>query len=84
MFLDSLSGSETLCFPFNAMKHLEKNGKLNVGMDIRLFETNIRQQVGGSLLSTVPSTGKSYAPTLGKTLGISTLEGLASEGALKS
>ena len=37
--------------------------------------------MGGSLLSTVLSLGKTFAPTIAKTLGLSALAGLASEGA---
>ena len=61
-------------------KRLEKNRKLNKGMDIKLAKTNIRKQVGGSLLSTVLSLGMRALPTVGKTLGLSALSGLASEG----
>ena len=45
-------------------------------MDIKLSKTNIRKQVGGSLLSSILSLGKTFLPTLGKTLSL-----LASEGA---
>ena len=37
--------------------------------------------MGGSLLSTVLSLGRTFAPTFAKTLGLSALAGLASEGA---
>ena len=50
-------------------------------MDIKLAKTNIRKQVGGSLLTSILSMGRALAPTIGKTLGLSTLAGLASEGA---
>ena len=50
-------------------------------MDIKLAKTNIRKQVGGSLLSTVLSLGRTFAPTIAKTIGLSALAGLASEGA---
>ena len=50
-------------------------------MDIKLSKTNIRKQVGGSLLSTVLSLGRTLGPTIAKTLGLSDLGGLASEGA---
>ena len=46
-------------------------------MEIRLVKTNIRKQVGGSLLTSIMS----FAPTLAKTVGSSALAGLASEGA---
>ena len=50
-------------------------------MDIKLTKTNIRKQVGGSLLTSILTLGRTLAPTLGKTLGLSALAGLASEGA---
>ena len=78
---DSLSGNDTLYVPRNVVKRLEKNHKLRKGMDIKLAKTNIRKQVGGSLLSTVLSLGRTFAPTFAKTLGLSALAGLASEGA---
>ena len=78
---DSLSGNDTLYVPLNIVKRLEKNRQLQKGMDIKLSKTNIRKQVGGSLLSTVLSLGKTFAPTIAKTLGLSALAGLASEGA---
>ena len=64
-------------------KRLEKNRKLNKGMDIKLAKTNIRNQIGGSLLSTVLSLGMRALPTIGKTLGLSALGGLAEAGAKK-
>ena len=78
---DSLSGNDTLYVPSNVVKRLEKNQKLRKGMDIKLSKTNIRKQVGGSLLSTVLSLGRTLGPTIAKTLGLSALGGLASEGA---
>ena len=78
---DSLSGNDTLYVPSNIANRLRKNQKLRKGMDIKLAKTNIRKQVGGSLLTTILSLGKTLAPTLGKTLGLSALAGLASEGA---
>ena len=78
---DSLSGNDTLYVPSNVVKRLEKNQKLRKGMDIKLAKTNIRKQVGGSLLTTILTFGRTLAPTLGKTLGLSALAGLASEGA---
>ena len=78
---DSLSGNDTLYVPQNIVKRLDKNRKLKKGMDIKLAKTNIRKQVGGSLLSTVLSLGRTFAPTIAKTIGLSALAGLASEGA---
>ena len=78
---DSLSGNDTLYVPQNIVKRLDKNRKLKKGMEIKLSKTNIRRQVGGSLLSTVLTLGRSFGPTIAKTLGLSALGGLASEGA---
>ena len=78
---DALSGNDTLLVPQNIAKRLAKNRQMKKGMDIKLAKTNIRKQVGGSLLSTVLSLGKTFAPTLAKTLGLSALAGAASEGA---
>ena len=78
---DSLSGNDTLYVPSTVVKRLAKSQKLEKGMDIKLSKTNIRKQVGGSLLTSILTLGRTLAPTLGKTLGLSALAGLASEGA---
>ena len=77
---DSLSGSDTLYVPETVKKRLEKNRKLKKGMEIKIAKSNIRKQVqvGGSLWS---SAFRMFGPTIGKTLGLSALAGLASEGA---
>ena len=78
---DSLSGSDTLFVPATVKKRLEKNRKENKGMDIKLSKTNIRKQVGGSILTSALSLARAFGPTIAKTLGLSGLAGLASEGA---
>ena len=78
---DALSGSDTLLVPSTIVKRLEKNRNMNNGMEIKLAKTNIRKQVGGSLLSSILSLGRTFGPTLAKTLGLSALAGAASEGA---
>ena len=78
---NSLSGNDTLYVPSTVVKRLAKSQKLRKGMDIKLAKTNIRKQVGGSLLTSILTLGRTLAPTLGKTLGLSALAGLASEGA---
>ena len=54
---NALSGSDTLYIPSNVVKTLNKNRRLNKGMDIKLAKTNIRKQVGGSLLTNILSIG---------------------------
>ena len=78
---DSLNGNDTLFVPVMVKKRLEKNRKLNKGMDIKLAKTNIRKQVGGSLLTSVLALGRAFGPTIAKTLGLSALAGAASTGA---
>ena len=78
---DALSGSDTLLVPSTIVKRLEKNRNMNKGMEIKLAKTNIRKQVGGSLLSSILSLGRTFGPTLAKTVGLSALAGAASEGA---
>ena len=78
---NSLSGNDTLFVPAMVKKRLEKNRKENKGMDIKLSKTNIRKQVGGSLLTSVLALGRAFAPTIAKTLGLSALAGAASTGA---
>ena len=50
-------------------------------MDIKLAKTNIKKLVGGSLLTSILTLGRTLVPILGKTLGLWALAGLASEGA---
>ena len=78
---DALNGSDTLLVPSTTVKRLEKNRTMNKGMEIKLAKTNIRKQVGGSLLSSILTLGRTFGPTLAKTLGLSALAGAASEGA---
>ena len=78
---DALNGSDTLYVPATTVKRLVKNRTMNKGMDIKLSKTNIRKQVGGSLLSSILTLGRAFGPTLAKTLGLSALAGAASEGA---
>ena len=78
---DSLNGNDTLYVPAMVKKRLEKNRKLNKGMEIKLSKTNIRKQVGGSLLTSVLALGRAFGPTIAKTLGLSALAGAASTGA---
>ena len=79
---DAISGGrDTLYVPKTTVNRLEKNLAMNKGMDIKLSKSNIRKQVGGSLLSSILTLGRTLGPTLAKTLGMSALAGAASEGA---
>ena len=48
-------------------------------MEVKIAKSNIRKQVGGGLLSSILAFGKTFLPTIGKTLGL--LAGAASKGA---
>ena len=75
---DSLHGNDTLNVPAMVKKRLEKNRKEKKGMDIKLSKTNIRKQIGGSLLTSVLSMARMFGPTLAKTMGLAALAGAAS------
>ena len=77
----ALMGNDTLLVPSNIVKRLEKNRTDRKGMEIKLAQTNIRKQVGGSLLTSILSLARTFGPTLAKTVGLSALAGAASEGA---
>ena len=57
---DSLRGNDTLFVPAMVKKRLEKHRRLMKGMEIKLAETNIRKQGGGSLLSSVLTLGRTF------------------------
>ena len=78
---NSLHGNDTLYVPAMMKKRLEKNRREKKGMDIKLSKANIRKQVGGSLLTSALALASKFGPTIAKTLGLSALGGLASEGA---
>lgn len=50
---DSLTGNDTLYVCKTVVTRLNKNRKMNKGMDIKLCKTNIRKQIGGSLLTSI-------------------------------
>ena len=78
---NALSGSDVLMVPMNTVKRLAKVKTANKGMVITISKNNIRRQTGSGIFSAVMPLLKNVAPTIGKTLGLSALAGLASEGA---
>ena len=78
---NALSGSDVLMVPMNTVKRLAKAKTANKGMVITISKNNIRRQTGSGIFSAVMPLLKNVAPTIGKTLGLSALAGLASEGA---
>ena len=67
----------------NQIKRITKAAALGKGVEIKISKTQIRKVMkqGGSLFSAIIPLARSLAPTLAKTLGLSALAGLASEGA---
>ena len=78
---NALSGSDVLMVPMNTVKRLAKAKTANKGVVITISKYNIRRQTGSGIFSAVMPLLKNVAPTIGKTLGLSALAGLASEGA---
>ena len=79
----NLSGGDTLMVPQNIVKRLAKSKSSGKGtcIQIKIARANIRKQTGSGIASSILPVLKNVAPTLGKTLGLSALAGLASEGA---
>ena len=78
---NALSGSDVLMVPMNTVKRHAKAKTANRGMVITISKYNIRRQTGSGIFSSILPVLKNVAPTIGKTLGLSALAGLASEGA---
>ena len=77
------SGNDELMLTTNQKKRIAKAAALGKGVEIKISKTQIRKVMkqGGSLFSAIIPLARSLAPTLAKTLGLSALAGLASEGA---
>ena len=81
--LDQTTGIDELMLTTNQIKRIKKAVDLDTGVELRISKTQIRKvtRQGGSLFSAVVPLARTLAPTLAKTLGLSALAGLASEGA---
>ena len=77
----NLSGSDTLMVPKNTVNRLAKSKATGKGIQIKISKANVRKQTGSGIASSVLPVLRNVAPTIGKTLGLSALAGLASEGA---
>ena len=75
-----LSGNDQLMLTANQIKKIQKAASQGKGAEIKVSKSQA-QKVGGSLFSTLFPLARSAAPMLAKTLGLSALAGLASEGA---
>lgn len=65
------------------INRINKAKSLGNGVEIKISKTQVRKVMreGGSLWSAIIPLARSLAPSLAKTLGLSALAGLASEGA---
>ena len=77
----NLSGSDTLMVPKNTVNRVAKSKGLGKGVQIKISKANVRKQTGSGIASSVLPVLRNVAPTLGKTMGLAALAGLASEGA---
>ena len=77
----ALHGNDTLMVPMNTVKRLSKSKDAGRGSVIKISRANIRKQTGEGILSSLLPVIRTAAPTIGKTLGLSALAGLPSEGA---
>ena len=89
LILKQLIGWDMLMLTTNQIKRLRKAAMSKTGAELNISKTQVKQvlwkrggnQGGGSLFSAVVPLARTLAPTLAKTLGLSALAGLASEGA---
>ena len=76
-----LIGSDPLMLTQTQIKRIEKSRMNGTGTDLRISAAQMRKQDGGSLFSALLPLVRSALPTIGKTLGLSALSGLASGAA---
>ena len=67
--------------PKNTVNRVAKSKSLGKGVQIKISKANVRKQTGSGILTSLLPVLRNVAPTVGKTLGLSALAGLASEGA---
>ena len=75
-----LSGNDQLMLTANQIKRIQKAASQGKGAEIKVSKSQA-QKVGGSVVSALVPLARSVGPMLAKTLGLSALAGLASEGA---
>ena len=80
---NELTGNDELMLNRTQLNRIQKAMNNGTGVDIKISKTQIRKAVkhGGSLFSSLIPLIRAAAPTIGKTLGLSALAGLASQGA---
>ena len=67
--------------PKNTVNRVAKSKSLGKGVQIKISKANVRKQTGSGIFTSLLPVLRNVAPTIGKTVGLSALAGLASEGA---
>ena len=67
--------------PKNTVNRVSKSKSLGKGVQIKISKANVRKQTGSGIFTSLLPVLRHVAPTIGKTVGLSALAGLASEGA---
>ena len=75
------TGSDALMVPKNIVTRVAKSLELGKGVQIKISKANVRKQTGQGIFTSLMPVLRTVPPTVGKTLGLSALAGLASEGA---
>ena len=84
---EQLAGPDVLMLTARQQNRIRRAINEHKGVELRISKTQMRNAIqmrgrdGGSLFSAVVPLARTLAPTLAKTLGLSALAGLASEGA---
>ena len=82
-----LQGPHVLMLTKRQQRKIHKADQVEKGVELKISKTQMKTLIpqrgrdGGSLFSAVVPLARTLAPTLAKTLGLSALAGLASEGA---
>ena len=76
-----LAHKNTLMVPKNTVNRVSKSKSLGKGVQIKISKVNVRKQTGSGIFTSLLPVLRNVAPTIGKTVGLSALAGLASEGA---
>ena len=67
--------------PKNTVKRVAKSLELGKGVQIKISKAKVRKQTGQGIFTSLMPVLRTVAPTVVKSLGLSALAGLASEGA---
>ena len=80
---NNLKGNDEMMLTKTQINNIKKAINNGTGLDIKISKSHTRKSVkqGGNLFSALLPLARTALPMVGKTLGLSALAGLASEGA---